>query len=136
MGKKEPEGITSGHETTDADAKPIVGFLIALGIFLVLIMIAMMVMFNVLEARFERAGRDISPLLDVKQIPPDPRLQVDPARELAEIEAWENDRLSSYGWVDKDTGVFRIPIERAIDVLVETGLPVRRSEEGKTPQDQ
>ena len=134
MGNVEPEGIRSGHETTDADAKPIVGFLIALGLLLVLVMIAMMVMYNVLEARFERAGRDISPLIDVEQIPPDPKLQVNPTQELAEVEAWETERLTSYGWVDKDTGVFHIPIERAMEVLVESGLPARTPGESGTPE--
>lgn len=31
--------------------------------------------------------------------------------------------LESYGWVDRDRGVVRIPIERAIDLVVEGGRP-------------
>lgn len=33
-------------------------------------------------------------------------------------------RLNSYGWVDKEAGVVRIPIDRAMALIVETGLPV------------
>jgi hypothetical protein len=33
--------------------------------------------------------------------------------------------LSEYGWVDRDAGIVRIPIDRAIDLLAERGLPAR-----------
>jgi hypothetical protein len=33
-------------------------------------------------------------------------------------------RLNSYGWVDKQTGVVRIPIEQAMAIIAEDGLPV------------
>ncbi len=33
-------------------------------------------------------------------------------------------QLNSYGWVDQKTGVAHIPIERAMDLIVQRGLPV------------
>ncbi len=36
----------------------------------------------------------------------------------------EEKTLYSYGWVD-ETGTVRIPIERAMDLIVQRGLPVR-----------
>jgi hypothetical protein len=33
--------------------------------------------------------------------------------------------LSTYGWVDRQNGTARIPIERAMDIIAEQGLPVR-----------
>ena len=43
--------------------------------------------------------------------------------QLQEILANERAILSSYGWIDRDLGVVRIPIDRAMDVLAERGLP-------------
>jgi hypothetical protein len=37
----------------------------------------------------------------------------------------EEKSLYSYGWVDEKAGIVRIPIERAMDLLVQRGLPVR-----------
>ena len=37
----------------------------------------------------------------------------------------EQDALTTYGWVDQHAGVVRIPMERAKDLLLERGLPVR-----------
>ena len=37
----------------------------------------------------------------------------------------EEKTLYSYGWVDEKAGTVRIPIERAMDLLVQRGLPVR-----------
>jgi len=37
----------------------------------------------------------------------------------------ENEKLGSYGWVDKEGGVTRIPIDRAMDVMLQRGFPAR-----------
>lgn len=64
-------------------------------------------------------------------LPPPPRslsqplLQAAPAQALQEFQAAEEARLNSYGWVDPDAGLVRIPIQRAMQLLVERGLPIR-----------
>jgi hypothetical protein len=65
-------------------------------------------------------------------IPPDPRLQVDPALELRDFRRAQDETLNSYGWVSREEGRIRIPIQRAMDLLVERGVPVRKAPaEGK-----
>lgn len=53
-----------------------------------------------------------------RSIPPAPRLQVNPDRDIEQLRAAEAARLSSYGWVDRGAGVAHIPVTRAIDLLV------------------
>jgi hypothetical protein len=55
--------------------------------------------------------------------PPPPRLQVDPAADLATHLARESAILGSYGWVDESAGIARIPIERAMELIAERGWP-------------
>jgi hypothetical protein len=130
-----PAGPAVGHETTDADVKPILKFLVGLGLLLVLVMVGMTLFFNALESRFQRTGKEVSPLVDTAQVPPGPRLQPNPADDLRRLRSWEQQRLAGYGWVDQDTGVFRIPIERAKQLIVEHDvLPVRRAPAGGAPQ--
>jgi len=43
----------------------------------------------------------------------------------------QNETLSSYDWVDQKSGVVRIPIDRAMDLLAERGLPVLPQGAGK-----
>lgn len=57
--------------------------------------------------------------------PPPPRLQQHPQQDLAELRRREEALLSTYGWIDRDAGVIRIPIDRAMQVMVEQGLPFR-----------
>ncbi len=59
------------------------------------------------------------------RLPPEPRLQTEPTQDLLEMRAGEERILNSYGWVDPQKGIVRIPIERAIDLLVQRGLPSR-----------
>lgn len=54
---------------------------------------------------------------------PQPRLQTSPPVDLENYRAAETRELTSYGWVDQQRGVIRIPIDRAIELLVERGLP-------------
>jgi hypothetical protein len=58
-------------------------------------------------------------------LPPAPMLQVKPREELKELRAEEDRILSSYGWVDPANGIVRIPIDRAMKLVLERGLPVR-----------
>jgi hypothetical protein len=55
-----------------------------------------------------------------------PRLEVDPSEALRSRREREKELLTSYGWVDRERGVVRIPIERAKELLVERGLPSAR----------
>jgi protein SCO1/2 len=54
----------------------------------------------------------------------EPRLQVAPLTDLQTLQATERARLDGYGWIDREAGVVRIPIERAMQLVVERGLPV------------
>lgn len=54
--------------------------------------------------------------------PPGPRLQSDPLAELSALRAVEELTLTTYGWVDETTGIARVPVDRAMDLLVENGL--------------
>jgi hypothetical protein len=55
---------------------------------------------------------------------PEPRLEEDERRELREVREPNDELLASYG-VDEKSGVVRIPIERAMQLIVERGLPTR-----------
>ncbi len=52
-----------------------------------------------------------------------PKLLARPPQELETVRAAEKQQLESYGWVDQQGGVARIPIARAIDIAAEKGLP-------------
>ena len=48
-----------------------------------------------------------------------PRLQPDPAAEMATLRAADEESLNRWEWVDENNGVARVPIERAMELLVE-----------------
>jgi hypothetical protein len=60
----------------------------------------------------------------VKQ-PPAPNLQNQPFKDIYMLRQGEAEKLSTYGWVDKDGGIARLPIDRAMDVMLEKGFPAR-----------
>jgi hypothetical protein len=57
---------------------------------------------------------------------PQPRLEVNERTQLRDIIQKQDETLATYGWVDKEKGTVRIPIDRAIDLIAERGLPVRQ----------
>jgi hypothetical protein len=58
-----------------------------------------------------------------QRLPPLPRLQPDPVSDLHAMREAEDNVLQTYGWVDKNAGVVRIPVARALDLLAQRGLP-------------
>lgn len=57
---------------------------------------------------------------------PKPNLQIDDDHaERLTLYAAQNQKLNSYGWVDRRHGVVRLPIDRAMDLIVLRGLPTR-----------
>ncbi len=67
--------------------------------------------------------------VDARRLPPEPRLQSAPILDLEEMRAAEDKIQNSYGWIDQQKGITRIPIDRAIDLLAQRGLPARTSVE-------
>lgn len=65
--------------------------------------------------------------LDSREVPPQPRLQVSDILDMQEMRAAEEKVLNSYGWVDKGSGTVRLPIDRAMDILAQRGLPARQT---------
>jgi hypothetical protein len=59
-------------------------------------------------------------------LPPAPRLQTQPREDLKKLHAEEQRRLESYGWVDATRGQVHIPIDRAMELLLQQGLPARQ----------
>src|SRR5437762_1164629 len=45
--------------------------------------------------------------------------------DLKQLRATEDAVLTTYGWIDRKNGIVRIPIDRAMDLLLQRGLPTR-----------
>lgn len=113
-----------GYEKSDLRPKPIVAFGVILVLVTLLAFVAAYGMIRVL-GWWERPRLDTpaSPLA-TRTVPAEPRLQVDAPDELQALRASEEEILTSYGWVSKEAGVARIPIQRAMQLVLERGLPV------------
>jgi hypothetical protein len=61
--------------------------------------------------------------------PPEPRLQTNPRADLQALRAEEHALLETYGWIDQPDGIVHIPIDRAMALTVERGLPARPESE-------
>jgi hypothetical protein len=115
----------SGHETGDLDARVVAVSGIALTTAIIVLMAATYWIYR-FTISYQTARYPAAPPLAYTREPtPEPRLQVDAPRELRELRAAEDAALHGYAWVDKNRRMIRIPIDRAIDVLAQRGLPAR-----------
>lgn len=128
----DPEGPLAGdprepaHPGGDRDiaAGSILGFSAGLAVFLVISAAVCALIFGLFRSSLERRDPPPSPVAEANApvIPPEPRLQESPIRDMDVFRQRELEVLDGYGWVDRDAGVARIPIDRAIDLYVERGL--------------
>src|SRR5438034_10651087 len=120
----EPEGH---HETSDVNLRAILTFgagLVVAGVFINFLVWLLFTYFSVRESRQVPAVYPLATRQE-NRLPPEPRLQTQPREDLRELRAREDEILTSYGWLDKNAGVVRIPIDRAMQITVQRGLPVR-----------
>jgi len=112
---------SGGHETRDIDARKVAWWGVGLVLLLVFTMIAMAPLLGILRERFAAASRPASPLAGSYGLtePPEPRLQLDPAGDLAALRAREQALLDGYAWVDEARGAVRIPIREAMRLVAE-----------------
>jgi hypothetical protein len=99
----------------------IAALLLFLCVLIVIVVTAMMHYFKAREPSVT-GGRANLPVTRALEFP-QPRLLVRPGASLAELRAAEESDLSSYGWIDRKSGIARVPIDRAIQMLLQQGLP-------------
>ena len=121
------------HEPRDVNIRAIVLAGIGIIVLAATLHILLWVLFEVLSHRDVGLHLPPPPLADQPSgpVPPQPRLQALPRADLREMRTEEDAILHSYGWVDEQAGMVRIPIERAMELLAERGLPVRPAPEGQ-----
>jgi hypothetical protein len=124
------EPARHGHEERDVQLRPLIISGMGLAMLAGLSLLAMWLLFDYFAARRARLELAPSPMFEARQLPPEPRLEVSPQQDLRQMRAAETAVLHSYGWVDRQAGIVRIPIERAIELLAERGLPARHEGHG------
>jgi len=140
-----------GYERRDVGPALILYFLLGLGIALVLSYFVARGVYHFLDQHYAAEQPHVSPLVtdaptDTRHLPPqyqtdaegrdyekylhknfpEPQLETNERTELNTIRLGEEETLSTYDYVDKSAGIVRIPIDRAMDLIVQRGLPVRQ----------
>lgn len=118
-----PESSQGTHEVSDARAGPIVWAAFVLMIVVLVGLGAAWGLYRSLEKTVRRSEPPANPLSG-DQTPPAPRLQPQPRAALERLRRAEEVRLNEYAWVDREKKTVHIPIDRAIDLLVERGFPI------------
>ncbi|MEW6212065.1 MAG: hypothetical protein AB1631_27160, partial [Acidobacteriota bacterium] len=131
------------HEVERIRLKPLIWSLFYLALGTAAVAALMFGTFRYFENREKAADPPRSPLADERPaLPPAPRLQLAPSRkgqdkpdlaehpleEMKQMREEEDKKITSYGWMDENSGLARIPISRAKEILFEKGgLPVRQA---------
>jgi hypothetical protein len=115
-----PPTASPSYETRDANVRGVIGFLVVLSLVLVFTAIVCWGMFKYFSA--SQASR-----APASQLPTGPRLQVNPRQDFLKFKAEQEHALESYSWENREEGTVRVPIERAMEMLLKQGLPVARS---------
>jgi hypothetical protein len=144
---------TNGHgdyERQDIGVRAVYYFLGGLAVALVLAYLAVNGFYHSLETRSQADQTPVSPLVanapaDTRRLPPEyktdaegadyekylqksfpePQLETNERTELNKSRQREEDILSTYDYIDQNAGTVRIPIDRAMDLLAQRGLPTR-----------
>jgi hypothetical protein len=127
-----------GYERSDIGAAAVLYFLLGLAVAGLLVYFVVDGLYSYLDKRSEAQQAPVNALVtnapaDTRNISekyeekafPDPLLEKDEFTKINELRVREDRTLSSYDYIDKNAGTVRIPIERAMDLVAQRGLPVR-----------
>jgi hypothetical protein len=122
------------HDDREIDIKAIGTFGIALVLICIATFALLLGIFHYFKTREDASQTASRPGVDpgAHRMPPLPRLQSEPVPDLKAVRDAEEKILHSYAWADQPKGLVRIPIEQAIDLLAQRGLPSRPSQPATT----
>ena len=140
--------VREGYEVTDANTGGIIVFLVGLFLSVGVFFVFCFLMGKVINSGLDKADGptnkwkaadqiaprkaiEANPALEQEQLAkltqefPTPRLELDDGnQDLSDLHDREDLLLDHYSWVDKPGGAVRIPIERAMELIAQHGLPV------------
>ena len=120
------EHATEGYEASDAAAGPVFVYGLVLALLTACALAASAWLSQEVTEEIRSTER-VSPVEGLRKGPEGPELQAVLARELERHREWEERMLGATEWVDPVNRVVRIPIERALELTLEEGLPARKS---------
>lgn len=128
--RKEPEPQTDylaqlGYETRDVTVRPLFLSVIGLFVFVGFSSVVALLLYLFLTPGVKDAETTGLSPSSAGQLPPDPhpRLQGFPIQDMIKFRQEEDEKLNHYGWVNQAKGTVRIPVDRAIELTAERGLP-------------
>jgi hypothetical protein len=121
--------LQASYELSDLRPGYIALFGIGLSVVLVISVVIASLIVHYKTIQHARQDTPIPRLAREREAMPEARLQVDAPNELRQLRAAEEAALNSYGWADKDAGIVKIPVDRAMEILAKKGLPARKQKE-------
>lgn len=116
--------VGAGHQEDEVGIGRIFAFAGVLVSVIAAVMVVLVALMGVFKGREETLASNRPALFnDESGQFPTPRLQRNYTYDMNKLREEEAATLSSYGWVDPKAGIGRIPIDRAIAILAERGLP-------------
>lgn len=125
MSQEDPAQRSGEHEETDANPSGVALTVLGLLVSLVLIGVVVAATRSCYGSRHPSENYQAVFRKDSPPTAPGPGVQVDPAQTLERVRDREVQKLTSYQWLDAQHQHARIPIERAIDLTLQRGLPQR-----------
>ncbi len=113
------------HLDRELNLKGLIIFAVGLTVVVVAMAALMWILAGALKGRLadQDPPRPKLPAARTQPLPPEPRLQTEPEEDLRLMREEEELALSTLDWVDQASGVARVPIATAIDLLAETPIP-------------
>ena len=131
--RETPKGAS--HEYTDANVWIIIKFAFWLVVSALIVHGGMYFVYGYSVERREVTEVEY-PLArgEERRLPAEPRLQAIPLREMYEYRQQEAAQTGNYGWVDRNAGTVRLPLDEAMKLTVQRGLPSRPvAQDGQAP---
>jgi hypothetical protein len=130
---------STAYETRDVKIRPLAVFIAGLTVVGIATYLVVYLIIRLFSAQAAKQDAQLQPVAGQvrpaapgeERLPPEPRIQANPAADLRTLRDQEEAILTTYGWVDARAGVVRVPIDVAMQQVLKDGLPARQQEKAK-----
>lgn len=116
-----------GYEKSDASPRGLVYFAATIAVILAAASLSLIWLFNHFQKAESPGSFAAAPFAGARPLPPPPRIQPNPGADMQSYFQSQQNLLNTYGWIDRQNGIVRLPIDRAMELILQRGLPARSS---------
>lgn len=120
-------GLAINHEPRDVPVRPLIWGMVAVGLTTVFALVFVWFVYFGFNQELPENMAEPTAIIE-SRLPTGPLLEENPEANTERVIAEQETRLENYGWVDRQREIVHLPIDEAMQLILERGVELEQTE--------